>query len=116
MEPSGTVRTVSDKRTVMGFFTFPGEQEHRTFNYKPVYYDKEEERRKQMFGKVDGSLDKEKEKGEYTPGSYIRGSFREGNYARRRTTATKAQRIIGIVGLILLAVILIYFTKFYSLL
>ena len=27
----------------MGFFTFPGEQEHRKFNYKPIYYDKEED-------------------------------------------------------------------------
>ena len=43
-------------------------------------------------------------------------TLREGNYARRATVATKAQRIIGIVGLILLAVVLIYFTKFYSLL
>ena len=62
------------------------------------------------------NFEKEKEKGEYVPGSYIRGSLREGNYARRATVATKAQRIIGIVGLILLAVVLIYFTKFYSLL
>ena len=30
----------------MGFFTFPGEQEHRKFNYKPIYYDKEEEERR----------------------------------------------------------------------
>ena len=100
----------------MGFFTFPGEQEHRRFNYKPIYYDKEEEERRQKFGKVDVTFEKEKESGEYKPGSYIRGSLREGNYARRNTVSTKAQRIIGIVGLILLAVILIYFTKFYSIL
>ena len=66
--------------------------------------------------KAVAAFEKEKEKGEYVPGSYIRGSLREGNYARRATVATKAQRIIGIVGLILLAVVLIYFTKFYSLL
>ena len=100
----------------MGFFTFPGEQEHRKFNYKPIYYDKEEEERRQRFGKGDGTFEKEKENGEYKPGSYLRGSLSEGNYARRGTAATKAQRIIGIVGLILLAVVLIYFTKFYSLL
>ena len=79
----------------MGFFTFPGEQEHRRFNYKPLYYDKEEEERRQKFGKVDGTFEKEKEKGEYVPGSYIRGSLREGNYARRTTVATKAQKIIS---------------------
>ena len=95
----------------MGFFTFPGEQEHRRFNYRPIYYDKDEEERRQKFGKVDGTFEKE-----YVPGSYIKGSLREGNYARRTTVATKAQKIIGIVGLILLAIVLIYFTKFYSLL
>jgi hypothetical protein len=100
----------------MSFFTFPGEQEHRRFNYKPIYYDKAEDERRQKFGSVDGTFDKEKEKGEYKPGSYIRGSLRDGEYSRRHTTTTKAQRIIGIIGLILLAVILIYLTKFYSLL
>lgn len=99
----------------MGFFTFPGEQEHRKFNYKPIYYDPEEEERKRVFGKVDGTYDKDKENGEYEPGSYIRGSLRDGNYARRSRT-TLAQRIIGIVGLILLAIVLVYLCKFYSLL
>ena len=99
----------------MGFFTFPGEQEHRTFNYRPIYYDKDEEERRQVFGKVDGTFDKEQKDGKYVPGSYIKGSLRNGNYASRRGS-TKAQRLIGIVGLILLAVILIYFTKFYALL
>ena len=46
----------------MGFFNIFGEQEHRVFNYKPIYYDKEKEERKRMFGSVDGSLEKEKEK------------------------------------------------------
>ena len=27
----------------MGFFTFPGQQEHRKFNYRQIYYDKDEE-------------------------------------------------------------------------
>ena len=71
--------------------------------------------RKQVFGKVDGRLETEKEDGEYKPGSYIRGSFRDGNYARR-SRYTLAQRIIGIVGLILLAIVLVYLCKFYSLL
>lgn len=104
----------------MGFFTFPGQQEHRKFNYRPIYYDKDEEERRQVFGKVDGRLDaekaKEKENGEYKAGSYIRGAFRDGNYARRGDTATAVQKIIGIVGLILLAVVLIYLCKFFFLL
>ena len=104
----------------MGFFNFPGDQDHRTFNYKPIYYDKEEEERRQKFGRVDGTFEREakeaKEKGTYVPGSYLKGSIRDGAYQRRRAASTKAQRIIGLVGLILVAVILIYFTKFYSLL
>ena len=57
----------------MGMFSFFGESEHRVFNYKPIYYDPEEEKRKQMFGAVDGTADKEKAKGTYVPGSYIKG-------------------------------------------
>lgn len=104
----------------MGIFNFSNDIEHRTFNYRPIYYDKAEEERRQKFGHVDGTFDKEKkdakEKGTYVPGSYIKGSMRNGNYATRRSAATRAQQIIGIVGLILVAVILIYIAKFYSLL
>lgn len=101
----------------MGIFNFPGEQEHRTYHHIPIYYDEKEEERKATFGKVDGTLEKESrnEKGEYVPGSYIRGSLREGNYARRKGPTT-AQRIIGIVGLVLFFIILVYLVKFYSLL
>ena len=80
----------------MGFFNIFGEQEHRVFNYKPIYYDKEKEERKRMFGAVDGSLEKEKEKA--------------------KEDANKAQNIIGLVGLLLIFVVLFYIAKFYSLL
>lgn len=96
-------------------FSWFGDQEHRVFNYKPIYFDPEKEERKRIFGQVDGSLEKDKEKGNYVPGSYIRGAFREGNYARRKGPG-RAQAIIGIIGLILVAVILVYIVKFYSLL
>lgn len=99
----------------MASFGWFGEQEHRVFNYKPIYYDPEAEERRRMFGKVDGSMD-EKKDGEkvYSPGSYIQGSFRNGNYARRRG-ASRAQSIIGIVGLVLVIVVLVYISKFYAL-
>jgi len=100
----------------MGVFNIFGEQEHKVFDYKPVYYDKAEDERKQKFGKVDGSLDREKKEGVYTPGSYIKGSMRDGRYQRTRTSANKAQNIIGLVGLVLIAVVLIYIAKFYTLL
>lgn len=102
----------------MGMFNFGffGEQEHRVFNYKPRYYDPAEEERKAMFGSVDGSDDKAREEGTYVPGSSIQGAFRDGNYRRTRSGATRAQSIIGIVGLLLVVTVLIYITKFYSLL
>ena len=100
----------------MARFSFFGDQEHRVFNYKPIYYDQEKEERRQMFGQVDGSIEKEnQEKGGHAPGSYIQGAFRNGNYARRRGS-TKAQTYIGIIGLILVVIVLLYITNFYALL
>lgn len=100
----------------MGIFNIFGEQEHRVFNYKPIYYDKEKEELKQKFGKVDGSSEKEKENGTYVPGSYIKGSFRDSNYKASRTSANRAQNIIGLIGLLLVAIVLIYIAKFYIIL
>ena len=97
-------------------FGFFGSQEHRVFNYKPRYYDPEEEERRRMFGDVDGTNEKEKEEGKYVPGSSIRGAWRDGNYKRTRSTQTRTQVIIGLVTLLLIAAVLIYITKFYALL
>ena len=99
----------------MSLFTFPGEQEHRRFNYRPIYYDKDEEERRQTFGHVDGTFEKEKEKGEYQPGSYIRGSLRNGNYADRSTAGSGATKLIGIVGLLCLAGVLYFLAKYFVL-
>lgn len=70
-----------------------------------------------MFGSVDGSMEKKGEDGKegYVPGSYLQGAFRDGNYTRRRG-GSKAQSIIGLIGLILIAIVLVYIVKFYSLL
>ena len=64
-------------------FSFFGDSEHRVFNYKPIYYNPEEEERKRRFGRVDGSLGntasgesvKQSAKDTYVPGSYIKGAF-----------------------------------------
>ena len=98
----------------MALFNFFGDNEHRVFNYKPIYYDPAEEERKRRFGAVDGSIDKEKKEGTYVPGSYIRGSFREGT--RTRTPMKRIQTLIGIITLLLIAGMLWYIAKFYSLL
>ena len=97
-------------------FGFFGNQEHRVFNYKPRYYDPEEEQRKRMFGDVDGSNKAAREKGEYVPGSSIRGAIRDGNYQKTRSVQSRTQVIISIITLLLIAGVLWYIVKFYSLL
>ncbi len=97
-------------------FGFFGQQEHRVFNYRPRYYDPEAEERKRMFGDVDGSNEKAKQDGSYVPGSSIRGAWRDGRYQRTRATVSRTQTIISIISLLLIAVVLVYITKFYSLL
>lgn len=100
----------------MGMFSFFGDSEHRVFNYKPIYYDPEKEELKRKFGAVDGSLEKEKEEGTYAPGSYIKGSMRDGAYSRTKSHMSKAQTIIGIITAILIVAVLFFITKFYALL
>ncbi|MCQ2176942.1 MAG: hypothetical protein MJY41_03260 [Bacteroidales bacterium] len=100
----------------MGLFNFFGESEHKVFDYKPIYYNKEDEERRKMFGAVDGSLEKSKKDGSYAPGSYIQGAFRDGAYQRTRTHNTRTQTIIGIVSMILIFAVLFFIAKFYSLL
>ena len=92
-------------------FSFFGAQEHRVFNYKPRYYDPEKEALKQKFGHVDGSLDKEK----YVPGTYIQGSFRNGNYQRTKQPA-KSMAIVGMIGLVLFFIALVLFAKYFTML
>lgn len=91
-------------------FGFFGSSEHRVFNYKPRYYDQEKEELKDKFGHVDGSREKEP----YTPGNYVKGSFRDGNYQRSRQMTGKAQKVIGLVGLLLFFLAMIFFTKLYA--
>lgn len=98
----------------MAIFNFFGESEHRVFNYKPRYYDPEEEERKRLFGAVDGSKAGKKES--YSPGSYIKGSLRDGAYKETREHMKKTQTIIGIVALVLIFIILYFIAKLYSLL
>lgn len=96
----------------MGLFNFGffGTQEHRVFNYRPRYYDEEKEALKEKFGDVDGTKEKS-----YAPGSYIRGSLRNGKYSKTRG-ANKVQRVIGAVTLILAFVVIYLIAKYYQLL
>lgn len=81
-------------------FNFFGEGEHRVFNYKPIYYDKDKERKE--------------DNGTYVPGSYIRRSgIRSGD---GRSHLSRTQTIIGIVTLLLIAAVLYLIAKFYTIL
>ena len=100
----------------MGIFNWFGEQEHKTFDYKPIYYDKGKEELRQKFGRVDGSMDKEGKKDTYVPGSYIKGSLRDGNYQRTVRSGSRAQGLIGFIGLALVLIVLFLIIKFYSIL
>ena len=100
----------------MGLFNWFGEQEHNTFDYKPIYYDKEKDELKQKFGHVDGSEGREESEKPYAPGSYIKGSLRNGRYQKTVRAGNKAQNIIGLVGLLLVVLVLMYILKFFTLL
>lgn len=97
-------------------FGFFGNPEHRVFNYRPRYYDPEAEKRRQMFGEVDGTNEKARQSGEYVPGSSLRGAFRNGNYMKTRSDMGVAHTIISIVTLILIVVVLVFIAKFFELL
>ena len=97
----------------MGIFNLFGEQEHRQFNYKPIYFDKEKEERKQIFGKVDGTYDSENK--DYVPGGSIRGAFRDGGYSKR-SKKSSLQTWAGIAILAMIVIIFFFFIKFFALL
>ncbi len=99
----------------MGYFNFFGDGEHKVFDYKPIYYDKAEDERRKAFGQVDGSASKPSGDGSYVPGSYIQGAFRGAGH-RTHTPMKRVQTIIGIVTLLLLAAVLFFILKFYSML
>ena len=94
----------------MGFsFNFFGKREIRKFNYRPRFYDPDEEARREMFG--DHSKDK-KEKKEYVPGSYVKGSLRDGNYKETKDV-TRNQKYLGVLTLILMFAVVFALFKYF---
>lgn len=98
-----------DKQTrYMGFsFNFFGTQEVRKFSYKPRFYDPEKEERRKKYARYGKNEEPQDET--YTPGKYVKGSFRDGNYSRTEEVG-RNQKVIGMVTLVLMfaAVYLIY--------
>ena len=91
----------------MGFsFNFFGKQEIRKFNYRPRFYDPEEEARKEKFG------DHSEKKKEYVPGDLIRGSFRDGNYKETKDVS-KNQKFLGALTLVLMFAVVFALFKYF---
>ena len=90
----------------MGFsFNFFGKTEVRKFNYRPRFYDPEEEARREKFG--DHAAPKE-----YVPGEIVRGSLRDGNY-KETTDVTKNQKFLGALTMILMFAVVIAMFKYF---
>lgn len=97
----------------MAFFNFFGEGEHRVFHYRPRYYDPEEQERKRKFGDKDAETGDNTGKG-YVPGSIIKKSQAEG--PDMKSHMPMINKYLGILSLILIAVILFYIAKYFTLL
>lgn len=102
----------------MSIFSFFGDHETRKFNYKPLYYNQEEEERRKYFGAVDGTNKREAEKKPYVPGEYIRKNrLVDAEMEKERPNGFKrVQTMIGIITLLLVFAVLYYIAKFYELL
>ena len=94
----------------MGFsFNFFGKQEVRRFNYRPRFYDPEEEERRQKFG------DHSAKKKEYVPGQYVKGSLRDGNYSQTKDMSAN-QKVLGAITLLLLFAVIFLLIKYFPIL
>lgn len=97
----------------MGLFVFNKINSHRRFNYKPVFYNPEKEEflnrvreLERKHGKAEGSG---QGKGEYVPGSNIKGSFK--NYqikSERKSVGGGTIKFISVIVSIGLAVAIVY--------
>lgn len=102
------------------FNLFSTPQHHRVFNYQPVYYDPEKERLKEKLKRVSAEreLREARDAGQskdYTPGSLIYGSLRDGAYKRTKSEGGALLRIAKYVMFVALAGLLYYFSKYFIL-
>lgn len=96
----------------MGFnFSFFGKQEVRRFNYRPRFYDPEAEERRKKYG----DFTKPREDTPYVPGSYVKGSLRDGAY-QKKTDMARNQKAIGAVTMLLLFAVVYLIYKYFPIL
>ena len=95
----------------MGFsFNFFGTQEVRKFSYKPRFYDPEAEERRKKYGDFTKPKDTK-----YVPGQHVKGSWRDGNYARKEDVA-RNQKVIGMATMVLLFAVIFLISKYFPIL
>lgn len=99
------------------FNLFTTTQQHRVFNYRPVYYDPEKEQFREKLRKKAAERELEESAQEpskdYVPGSIIQGSFRDGAYRTRKTEGGTLVRIFKYLALVAVAGLLYYFAKYF---
>lgn len=105
---------MSPAKFIMAFFNFFGEGEHRVFRYRPRYYNEEKQNLYQHFGDDKAEQNAEGSDEEYVPGSIIKKSMAEG--PERKSHMPTINKYLGIISLILIAVMLFYIAKFWTLL
>ena len=104
------------------FNLFSAPQDHRVFNYRPVYYDPEKERFKERLKKVSAERDiKALEEGkphkadkDYVPGSIIQGSLRDGAYYPTKSEGGTLVRLAKYAMYIVLGIFLYVFAKYFA--
>lgn len=97
----------------MAFFNFFGEGEHRVFRYKPRYYNEDKKNLSRRFG--DDGKDAEQKDEDYVPGSIIKQNMADGG-VERKSHMPAINKYLGIASLLLIAVILYYIAKYFTLL
>lgn len=88
-------------------FSFFGKQEVRKFNYKPRFYDPEEEARREKFGHHQPSKETS-----YSPGKHLKNTFRDGKYSETKDMS-KNQRVLGAISLLLLMALIYLLIQYF---
>lgn len=92
-----------------GFFYVP---KHRTFNYKPVFYD---ERKEELQERIKAAEQAKSET--YVPGTSIRGSFKKSReVSRKGVKYTPVMRFISVVTIAAFIAALVYMCNMFGLL
>ena len=88
-------------------FSFFNSPKHKVFNYQPLYFDPEKERREQRRAQL---LPRTREERLYYPGRLIRGSFQKALYENRRHAGdNRYVRIVIVLSIVILFIAVIYF-------